>query len=154
MIEVREVGPGDREALVRFRCDLWPDDPASEHEADVDRLLRGNARSTLRLVVLIAVSGDERVGFVEAGLRSHADGCETDHAVGFLEGWYVAPAYRRRGVGRALVDAAEAWARGHGCREMASDTWSDERGAVSLGAHQALGFEVVDRVVTFRKGLV
>jgi aminoglycoside 6'-N-acetyltransferase I len=152
-IEVRPFVAGDRDALVRFRADLWPDDSASAHEAEVDAIVRGEVRSTLPLAVLIARCGGAPVGFVEVGLRSHADGCEGDHAVGFLEGWYVAPAFRQQGVGRALVAAAEAWARGHGCREMASDTWSDARGDASVDAHRALGFEVVDRVVTFRKSI-
>jgi aminoglycoside 6'-N-acetyltransferase I len=153
VIEVRGVAAGDRDALVRFRCDLWPDEAAPAHEADVERHLAGVPRSTLPLAILVAVKGAELVGFVEVGLRSHADGCDGDHAVGFVEGWYVAPEHRREGVGSALIAAAEGWARGHGCRELASDTWSDARGEVSVAAHEALGFEIVDRVVNFRKTL-
>jgi len=63
----------------------------------------------------------------------------------------VEPEHRRCGVGRALVAAAEAWARSQGCTEMASDAQLDNR--VSLEAHEALGFEVVDRCVHFRKRL-
>jgi aminoglycoside 6'-N-acetyltransferase I len=46
---------------------------------------------------------------------------------------------------------AEAWTRGQGCTELASDTWLDNAG--SQLAHRALGFEVVDRCVNFRKPL-
>jgi aminoglycoside 6'-N-acetyltransferase I len=152
-VAVREALAADREALVRFRCDLWPDATRAEHEEDVDAHLAGRARSTLPIAILVAVDGGAPLGFVEVGLRSHADGCDSTRPVGFVEGWYVAPTHRRRGVGRALVAAAEEWARGHGCREIASDTWSDARGETSVTAHQALGFEVVDRVVNFRKGL-
>ncbi len=60
-------------------------------------------------------------------------------------------ARRRRGVGRALCEAFEAWARDRGCRELASDTWPEN--AASIAAHRRLGFEEVDRVVTFRKPL-
>ena len=35
-----------------------------------------------------------------------ADGCTT-HPVGYVEGWYVDPDVRRKGVGKALVAAAE-----------------------------------------------
>jgi aminoglycoside 6'-N-acetyltransferase I len=47
--------------------------------------------------------------------------------------------------------SAEAWARKQGCLEMASDTWIDDESSIST--HQALGFEVVDRCVHFRKAL-
>ncbi len=47
--------------------------------------------------------------------------------------------------------SAEDWARAQGCREMGSDSLIDNDG--SLRAHQALGFEVVDRYVHFRESL-
>jgi len=40
-------------------------------------------------------------------------------------GWYVEPEHQPRGVGRALIDAAEDWARSQDCTEIASDTWID-----------------------------
>ena len=67
----------------------------------------------------------------------------------FLEAWYVEPEHRRRGVGRALIERAENWCREQGCREMGSDTWIDHQ--ESQLAHAALGYEVVDRCVHFRK---
>jgi aminoglycoside 6'-N-acetyltransferase I len=91
------------------------------------------------------------IGFLQASLRSHADGCDPSRPVGFLEGWYVAPGYRRQGIGRRLLAAAEDWARSIGCIEMASDTQIDNH--ASQIVHQALGYEVVDRCVHFRKRL-
>ena len=72
-------------------------------------------------------------------------------SVGYIEGWYVAESYRHQGVGKKLVAAAEDWARSHGCLEIASDTWIDNE--VSQSAHEALGYEVVDRCVHYRKML-
>ena len=91
------------------------------------------------------------VGFLEAGLRSHADGCDPQHPVGFVEGWFVKQEMRSRGIGKLLLEAAEKWARSLGCTEMASDTWIDNDS--SQRVHQALGFEVVDRCVHYRKAL-
>jgi aminoglycoside 6'-N-acetyltransferase I len=50
-----------------------------------------------------------------------------------------------------LIEAAEAWARREGCREMASDTQIENE--VSQRAHAALGFSVIDRCVHYRKTL-
>ena len=54
-------------------------------------------------------------------------------------------------MGRALVMAAEAWARDLGCREFGSDARADNR--VSARAHLALGFEEVVVIRSFRKTL-
>ena len=48
--------------------------------------------------------------------------------------------------------AAEDWARARGCAEMASDALIDN--SESEKAHAALGFEIVDRCVHFRKSAV
>ena len=54
-------------------------------------------------------------------------------------------------MGALLLAAAQDWARGQGCVEMASDTWIDNE--ESQRVHEALGFEVVDRCVHYRKPL-
>jgi len=130
---------------------LWPDGTLSEHREEAAAILSGEPPSTLPLVVFVADADGKVIGFIEVGLRSHADGCDARHAVAFVEGWYVESEHRGKGAGRALMRAAEDWARSQGCREMASDTWLDN--AASERAHEALGFEVVDRCVHFKKAL-
>lgn len=131
---------------------LWPDGKEDEYRREIAHLLKTRMCGTLPATVFVAQDAEGNItGFVQVGLRSHADGCDSEHPVGFLEGWFVKKQFRRHGIGKALVHAAEAWARSHGCREMASDTWIEE--TISLHAHEALGFEVVDRCITFRKQL-
>jgi aminoglycoside 6'-N-acetyltransferase I len=101
--------------------------------------------------VFVAEREDGSVaGFVEVGARPYADGCDTS-PVAYIEAWYVDPDVRRSGVGRALLAAAEEWARGRGYREMASDSGLDN--AISHAAHRRAGYEEVDRVVQYRKRL-
>jgi aminoglycoside 6'-N-acetyltransferase I len=71
--------------------------------------------------------------------------------VGYLEAWYVKREYRRRGVGRLLIEAAERWAWSRGCTEMGSD--AELHNEVSQQAHGALGYSEVLRVVLFSKRL-
>jgi aminoglycoside 6'-N-acetyltransferase I len=101
--------------------------------------------------VLLAERDDGSIaGFVEAGSRPYADGCDTS-PVGYVEAWFVDPDARRAGYGRALLKAAEQWARRQGYSEMASDALLDNE--VSHAAHRAAGYEEVGRVVQFRKVL-
>ena len=134
-----------------MRVDLWPEGSSEEHREElVEFLVDGKPPSILPAAIFVA--GDEAlVGFIEVGLRSVADGCDPIRPAGYIEGWYVTPSQRQTGVGAMLVQAAEEWSRAQGCTEMASDTWLDNE--VSQRAHEALGYEVVDRVVTYRKGL-
>jgi len=127
---------------------------AEEHAQELQLLLGGKAALVLPmpLTILVAEASDETLlGFLEVDLRSHADGCNPSQPVGYIEGWYVDEDHRHRGIGRKLLAQAEQWARNHGCVEMASDAVIDNE--VSHRAHQAMGYEVVDRCVHYRKRL-
>jgi aminoglycoside 6'-N-acetyltransferase I len=148
---VRPARKEDVDRIGELAFALWPDASAAEHRGHADAIVQGCAPSTLPLALFVAEVDGHVVGFLEVGMRSHADGCDPRRAVGFIEGWCVEEKHRRRSVGRALVRAAEASCRARGARELASDTWVDEER--SIRAHQGLGFEVVDRCVHFRKSL-
>jgi aminoglycoside 6'-N-acetyltransferase I len=151
-IRIRLGKPSDGEQLSRMRLALWPELSVDENREELIAALSGKTPGTMPLSILVAELGDGNLaGFLEVGLRSHADGCDTRIPVGFVEGWYVSESYRRKGVGAKLLAAAEDWARGHGCIEMASDTWFDNE--KSQQVHEALGFAVVDRCVHYRKAL-
>jgi aminoglycoside 6'-N-acetyltransferase I len=148
--KVRQAQTSDQHDLAKMRELLWPDSSIEEHRKEVDAVLRTGRYGTLPMAILVSQDGGGALtGFLEVGLRSHADGCDTAQPVGFVEGWFVHEAFRRQGIGKALMQFAEEWARSHGCQEMASDTWIDDER--SQRTHQALGFEVVDRCVHFRK---
>jgi aminoglycoside 6'-N-acetyltransferase I len=149
---VRLGEPSDRDQLSRLRAALWPESSAEEHGEEVGLILAGTFPRVMPLVILVAQTGDGTLaGFLEVGLRSSSDGCNESRAVGYVEGWYVKENWRRQGIGAELLRAAEEWARGQGCLEMASDTAIDN--LVSQRAHEALGFEVAERSVLYRKTL-
>lgn len=102
-------------------------------------------------MVLFAEDGDARpIGFLELSVRAYAEACQSDN-VAYVEGWYVAPEARGRGVGRALIEAAEDWAREQGCTELASDSQLDNTASVAV--HRALGFSEIGQIRCFRKAL-
>lgn len=150
--KIRSAQPADAHAIAELCAQLWPDASVDEHQHKVgQKIAEGRSGS---LPVAIFVAEDDRnslAGFIEVGLRSHVDGCDTARPVGFIEGWYVRESSRGSGVGRQLMNAAEHWSRAQGCNEVASDALIDNQ--PSQQAHSALGFEVVDRCVHFRKSL-
>ena len=149
---VRKANMGDVDAIAQMCAALWPDDSAEAHAPEVSKLLSSGQSGGLPSVYFVAeTSANQPIGFVQVGLRSHADGCDPAHPTGFVEGWFVQPEFRGQGAGAALMRAGEDWSRKQGCREMGSDTWLDNE--PSQRAHEALGYEVVDRCVHYRKSL-
>jgi aminoglycoside 6'-N-acetyltransferase I len=140
----RLISDTDFPAWLQMRQTLWPDCPAAIHEHEMRQLREPEGE------VFVAAAGEELVGFVEVSIRTFAEGCHGGR-VGYVEGWYVAEAVRGRGVGRALLEAAEAWARERGCTEMASDT--EPENATSRAAHARAGYAEVGTCVHFRKAL-
>ena len=122
-----------------------PADPSSLAD-ELDHLMQ----NPMTPVFVAERQGGGLCGLLEAGTRPYADGCDTS-PVGYIEGWFVDEDVRGTGVGRALVAAAEAWAREHGMHEMASDTAiSNEAG---LKSHLALGYKEIERVIHLAKEL-
>lgn len=131
-----------------MRQALWPA-PAREHAGEIERYFAGALREPLEVLIAFDERG-EAVGIVELSIRAYAEGCVTDR-VAFVEGWFVEPTARRKGVGAALIRAAEEWARSRGCPELASDTEAEN--ASSAAAHLAVGFTETATVRCFRKSL-
>ncbi|HZD48218.1 MAG TPA: GNAT family N-acetyltransferase [Silvibacterium sp.] len=135
-----------------MRRELWPDLVPEENLRELTAILGGESIATLPMVIFVAEGNEGTLlGFIEVGLRSHADGCDEKTPVGYVEGWFVRESHRRQCVGARLIAAAEDWARSKGCIEIASDAVIDNY--ISQRVHESLGFEVVDRCVHYRKAL-
>lgn len=148
---VRLLERKDRSEWLRMLGGLYPDSVESDHVPSVDAYIDGTPIDEL---IPAAVFVAERpagglCGFLELSIREYAEGCTGPTP--YVESWYADDDVRGAGVGRALVEAAEQWARERGYRELASDALLDNE--ASHRAHRAVGFEVVERIVVFRKAL-
>jgi aminoglycoside 6'-N-acetyltransferase I len=145
-MQIDKCGTDQLPQWVALRIALWPDEDAQQIAAEASGML-----AQADLLVLVAREGEAVIGFAEAAIRNdYVNGCETS-PVAFVEGIYVVPQQRRRGVAKAMIAAIEAWAEQRGLRELASDALLDN--AKSHAMHEALGFAETERVVYFRKTL-
>jgi aminoglycoside 6'-N-acetyltransferase I len=141
-MQVRAWQDRDRNELVRLIRLMFPD---ADVMREIDELLERDG-----CVMVIARDDGRLGGYVEAGTRSYAEGCESS-PVAYVEAWYVDTDLRRTGWGGKLFAAVEEWARSNGHTELGSDTLITNE--VSIAAHKSLGFREIERSVHFAKKL-
>ena len=130
-----------RSAAAGLALKLWPEHTRSEMEADLKEHCQAGG-------VVFFSAGREQLDRVRSVRLRHdyVEGAYTS-PVGYLEGIYVEPTFRRCGVAAELVRACEAWARARGCSEFASDTEAEN--VRSIHFHLSVGFQEANRVVCF-----
>jgi len=144
---VRQLEEKDFQEWRRLRRLLWDEVSDEEHLEEMRDIFE---HTDTQLVLVGETEKGNLIGFLEASIRPFVEDCLTDY-VGYLEGWFVEPEFRRSGIGRELVRRAEEWARGKGCIEMASDSEIDND--LSVKAHSNLGYTETSRLVHWRKEL-
>ncbi len=146
-IIVRPVEETDLGEWIRLRRLLWDETSEEDHQHEMMSILE---HPEFQFVLVAEAVEKGLIGFLEVSIRPFVEDCTTEN-VGYLEGWFVVPEYRRSGIGRSLVTSAEAWARAHGCTEMASD--AEVGNEHSIMAHRQLGYDETSRLVHLRKDL-
>ena len=144
MITIRKANANDSHPAAILACELWPDHTPEDLEPDLLALiLQVNA------AIFLAMEDSRAVGFAQCQLRhDYVEGTATS-PVGYLEGLYMRPEYRHKGIAKALLAACEAWAGEQGCREFASDC--ELTNYDSFRFHLALGFQEANRIICFSK---
>lgn len=145
---IRPLNKNDFPEWFKLRKLLWDESFDEEHQAEMRDIFD---HIETQLVLVAELNDGKLIGFLEASIRPFVEDCHTEN-VGYLEGWFVLPAYRQHGIGKMLVRTAEKWARKMGCEEMASD--AEIGNDLSLEAHRKLGYEETSRLVHLRKDLI
>jgi ribosomal protein S18 acetylase RimI-like enzyme len=125
-IDIVRATAADADTIVRIICELAA---LSGGKAAVDSEYVGRYLAFPGRTVLLAETAGEHVGLLayslDPNLYHAADGC-------LIEDLYVRPAWRGRGVGRALVAHVMAEAAKQGWAEVSVSTDRDNRAALSL----------------------
>ena len=141
---IRKANINDLTVLTGLALGLWPGSTTEEMRADLQTVLSKEDAAFF----LLFVEG-RAIGFAQVSLRyDYVEGTQTS-PVGYLEGIYIEPNHRRRGLGRSLVTACEVWVRRKGCDEFASDC--ELTNEESLRFHLHTGFLEANRIICFSK---
>ena len=132
----RPMRPADEAEVLAMMRELWPDSAISGFDD--------------QYYFVFEDDDGRHGGFVSMSVRPWVDGADSAPCP-HLEGWFVRPALRRKGIGKALVAAVEAWCRENGYNELSSDALLSN--TVSLAAHARLGFVPTEQIQYFAKSL-
>lgn len=136
----------DAATVAALALKLWPSHRMEELKPEFAELLVNPEAA-----VFLKLEDGIPVGFAQCQLRhDYVEGTGSS-PVGYLEGIYVAPAFRRKGIAGELLAACEHWARDMGCTEFASDC--ELTNSESLLFHKKLGFKEANRIICFTKTL-
>lgn len=147
MIDVRRFRADEAQLLRRLRLAALADAPEAfcatlaEERAFADEVWERRAASNAEGVLTAGFYG--LVGDAPVGLAVGVavDGADTPAEVS-LNGMWVAPEGRGRGVGRALIEAVCAWASDRGATRVVLDAMAVNTRAIGL--YQACGFALTD----------
>jgi len=121
------------------------------YEMPQDEVLKENERlfADKNHAFFLALDGDKAVGVAHGSLRHEYVNGTDDGVKGYLEGIFVLPEYRKRGIADELVRTAERWMAQQGCRQIASDCHIDNTDSYDF--HRKIGFVETERCIFFVK---
>ena len=125
--------------LQDFERGLEPALPDGQHIAETYLAFLLDRCARLSGKVFVAEVDDAVVGFVGVLTKvepEEPDEDQTDYA--YISDLVVLPSYRDQGLGRALLQRAEAFARGRGARILRVGVLAKNRGALAL--YHTMGF--------------
>jgi RimJ/RimL family protein N-acetyltransferase len=137
---IRPAEPGDAAALVELAQAVgsepegWLITTSNWRSAGDERRYLKSIRRYPHAAVFVAEGPDGIVGRLSVGRDPHP----ASHHVADL-GLMVARSHRRRGIGRALLEAAVEWARAREVRKLELHVFPHNAGAIEL--YERFGFE-------------
>ena len=142
---IRRAEHKDLEILSELAGMLWSGHTREELLSELEEIM--NCQSAFYL----AFEDGNAAGFAQCQLRGDYVEGTSSSPVGYLEGIFVKPQYRRKGIGRELIRCCEKWAAENCCTEFASDCETDNK--ESFAFHMGAGFNEANRIICFVKSI-
>jgi aminoglycoside 6'-N-acetyltransferase I len=144
--KIMEIQNEDIDDLVKMGLGLW-----SEHTEDDMRKSFLKALSSDNEIFFVNKVGDEYTGFISVSIRNDYVEGSSSRPVGYVEGIYVKPEFRNKGIAGRLIKKGEEWARSRGCSQMGSDV--EMNNDISSIFHLKVGFKEANRMICFIKDI-
>jgi aminoglycoside 6'-N-acetyltransferase I len=124
---------------------LW----SYESKEDMESLFHTLSASDNDEVLIARTAEGIAAGFANISIRKEYVEGSNSSPVGYIEGIYVKPEYRKQGIAKKFIEFAEDWSRIRGCTELGSDT--EIENVESQKFHRHTGFGGESHIVHFMK---
>jgi len=141
-IEIEEI-----ERLKTMGRLLWPDST----DEDLEKSFQDAISSSNETALVSQSETGELTGFAILSIRSDFVEGATTSPVGYLEGIFVYPGYRKQEVGRQLLELGEKWCLENGCSQIGSDTAITNTDSTEF--HKNVGFQITSKNTCFIKDI-
>lgn len=146
-MKYKQVAISDFNEWVSMGVALWP----HYNKNSLAKVFHDILSSKSETSYICRNSEDVPVGFVNISLRNDYVAGATSKPVGYLEGIYVKPKYRKQGVAKELTKIAEKWSFEMGSQDFASN--AEINNVNSQNFHKKIGFKEANITVNYIKKL-
>ena len=151
-VVIRIATPADLEAVLAMRLALLREHAGNavygrlraDAPARARELFAGQLASAQEVTFLASLPPDATPAGILRCMEGRGSPLLDPPRYGYVASVYVQPEQRRRGVLRALMDAAVAWSRARGLDELRLHAAADN--ADANAAWQAMGFDVAEHL--------
>lgn len=107
--------------------------------ASLRQIIQGNGSA-----IFVAESGEQLVGLAEVYIKQDGDNpLAVSYRYAYLQSLLVSETYRKGGLGRQLMNAAQQWAREHDAAEMRLEAWEFQEGPLHF--YEKMGYRTLKR---------
>ncbi|MBD7964042.1 aminoglycoside 6'-N-acetyltransferase [Fictibacillus norfolkensis] len=146
MASIKEANEHDLDSLTELAIALWPDNEFSDLRKEFEQLLNSDKDK-----VIVYLMHAQLIAFIHISVRSDYVEGSQDSPTGFIEGIYVKPEYRKKGISKKLIEKGESWLKTKGCSQIGSDI--EQSNITSYHFHKSVGFKEVNRLIAFIKDI-
>jgi len=150
---IRPMLPADASAVARIYCqaasEAFAREPSHFRVPELDAVAQEyQARAKIESAVVLVGEWDGAVlGFVDIKLnRRDPSSMRRCELIAYVQELAVAEGHRSQGVGKQLMEAAEAWARERGADALLLDTGTTNEGAIRFYEVKMAGYRRIGLV--------
>jgi aminoglycoside 6'-N-acetyltransferase I len=132
--------------FVEMALDLWPEDNEEILKNVFLKILNADNHKVFLFLI------EEKIAaFVYMSIRTdYVEGSDSS-PTGYVEGIYVKPGFRKKGIAKRLLTAGEEWVKQKGCKQIGSDAYNTNTDSYNF--HVSSGFKVAAELVAFIKNI-